>query len=128
MKYVFKIAALCALVLTFFACQPGCKSPCKVAEETYGYLVDNPEQFVACLYESEKMSEKDKAEIAGLIKEKGKDDFEGMTFHAVEEVISEDGTVATVKLESTDKNGKHDTEDVTLKKDDKGNWRVVLNK
>ena len=70
--------------------------------------------------------------LAAMLKEKASKEFEkkdGLkSYETLSEEISEDGNTAKVKMKFIYGNGTEDTDNIKLRKDDDGNWKIDMSK
>lgn len=127
-----------ALIALFIASCSGGNSPKVVAEKSMKCLVDKDfEGYVDLIYFSDKDMEsadfqESKKQLAALIKDKGeksiskKDNIK--SFETISEEIAEDGNTANVKMKVVYGNGEEEANDIKMRKDKDGNWKIDMGK
>ena len=119
----------------FSACGGGGNTPTKVAEQAAKCMQDKDyEGFVDLMYvenEEGKDLESEKKMVAGMLQAKAESSLnekQGIqSYEVTSEEISEDGNEAVVKTK-IEFEKKTDEDDVKLKKDADGNWKIDMSK
>ncbi len=133
MKSLLKVFAAFSLFL-LVAC--GGNTPSAVAEKAYGYMKDG--EYAKCvelMYSDTENSEEYEAGakmMEGMLQasyEKAKAKNGGIkSYEVVSEELSEDGEEAVVNMKVTYEDGSVDDEDMKLKKNKDGDWKLYLGK
>lgn len=128
------------LVIVLALCMAGCGSsntPSAVAEKAVNYLKDgNYEAYAELFYHPENATpeevEKQKQFVVSLFKEKyekSKKQNGGIkSFEILSEEVDEEAGTATVSLVLTYEDGSTDDSELTMKKDEKGDWKLNMSK
>lgn len=133
-----KLTGFIILLIVAFT-MSGCSdnSPRAVAEKALSYMQkENWEGYVDLMYitdKENKNNDKNKKEFVELLKDKGGKVIEKKggikSYEILSEEISEDGNTAIVKTKIVyGKDGLEENENIKLKKDDNGNWKIDLGK
>lgn len=132
MKNLFSLLAIAAFALITWSCSSN--TPTGVAKQSIEAIEKGDyEGYVDLLYiKNDKNKEETKQQLVALMKEKGAKTVEqkqGIKSCTVEEeTLSDDGEKATVKMKVLYGNGKEETEDFSLRKDEDGNWKIDIGK
>lgn len=137
MKNVIRLFAL-ACVMMLAACGSS-NTPTATAEKAVECLKSqNFDGFVDMLYvEADKRGteeyQKGKEEMAAMLKDKYQQSMESgkggiSDYEVLSEEVDEEAGTAVVKLKTTYGDGSTNENSMKLKKDEEGNWRVVLGK
>ena len=137
MKKLMTIVGVIILTLVMTACSSN--TPSKVAEKSVACIQKGDfEGYVDLIYvNKEEAKNKEKLEnekqmLTAMLKEKASKEFEkkdGLkSYEALSEEISEDGNTAKVKMKIVYGNGTETTDDIKLRKDDAGNWKIDMSK
>lgn len=118
-KILARLCMVVAVALFVVGCKKG---PDAVAVKFFECVADGKYEKAADYASS---STKPLVAMMNAMPAEAKEEMKGSKIKAVETKI--DGDKATVKLEITDKNGKVDTDDVDLVKED-GEWKVNVKK
>ena len=127
------------LILTLVMTSCNSNTPTKVAEKSIAYIQKGDyEGYVDLIYQK-KEEGKDKKEIedekqmlVAMMKDKATKKFEKQdgikSYEALSEEISEDGKTAIVKMKIVMGDGSETTDDIKLRKDEDGNWKLDIGK
>lgn len=132
MKNLFKALAIASLAIILWSCSSN--TPSGVAKQAIVAVEKGDyEGYVDLLYlENNKDKEETKQQLVALMKEKGAKTVEqkqGVKSCTVEEeIISDDGKKAKVKMKVVYGNGKEETENMSLRKDENGKWKIDIGK
>lgn len=133
MKKLFLGAIALVAMFIVTSCGGGANTPSEKALEMYGYIQDGDfDSYVDGIYfkESDRKDEKKMSEFKSMISEKGKQTLEKCEgikdVEVLEEVISEDGKSATVKVKLTFGNGDDDTKSDKFILDENGEWKSKI--
>lgn len=139
MKQLIKMCLLFAVAMAMFACTGG-NTPSAVAEKSVKCIInDDYEGYVDMMYFDAKITadkeqfEQQKKQWAAMLKEKVTKSMEKngkkmKSGKAVSEEISEDGDRATVVMTVKYDDGTEATDNVKLRKDKDGNWKLDAGK
>ena len=131
-----KLSYLLMLAIVFILSACSSNTPSAVAEKFTQLINDNEfEDAVEMLYvkpglDADQVA-KDKENIVKMLTELSKkktDKDIATSIEATNETLNEAGDEATVTVKMTMKDGKTDENDVRLKKDENGDWKVMLGK
>ena len=137
MKKLSMILGVILMALIMVSCNSN--TPTKVAEKSVACLQKGDyEGYVDLIYaKKEEMKDKEKFEnekkmLVAMLKDKASKKFEKndgiKSYEALSEEISEDGNTAKVKMKIVWGNDQEDTDDIKLRKDDDGNWKIDMSK
>lgn len=127
------------LILTLVMTSCNSNTPTKVAENSIACIQKGDyEGYVDLIYQK-KEEGKDKKEIedekqmlVAMMKDKATKKFEKQdgikSYEALSEEISEDGKTAIVKMKIVMGDGSETTDDIKLRKDEDGNWKLDIGK
>ena len=127
------------LILTLAMTSCNSNTPIKVAEKSIACIQKGDyEGYVDLIYQK-KEEGKDKKEIedekqmlVAMMKDKATKKFEKQdgikSYEALSEEISEDGKTAIVKMKIVMGDGSETTDDIKLRKDEDGNWKLDIGK
>lgn len=127
------------LILTLVMTSCNSNTPTKVAEKSIVCIQKGDyEGYVDLIYQK-KEEGKDKKEIedekqmlVAMMKDKATKKFEKQdgikSYEALSEEISEDGKTAIVKMKMVMGDGSETTDDIKLRKDEDGNWKLDIGK
>ena len=127
------------LILTLVMTSCTSNTPTKVAEKSIACIQKGDyEGYVDLIYQK-KEEGKDKKEIedekqmlVAMMKDKATKKFEKQdgikSYEALSEEISEDGKTAIVKMKMVMGDGSETTDDIKLRKDEDGNWKLDIGK
>ena len=127
------------LILTLVMTSCNRNTPTKVAEKSIACIQKGDyEGYVDLIYQK-KEEGKDKKEIedekqmlVAMMKDKATKKFEKQdgikSYEALSEEISEDGKTAIVKMKMVMGDGSETTDDIKLRKDEDGNWKLDIGK
>ena len=127
------------LILTLVMTSCNRNTPTKVAEKSIACIQKGDyEGYVDLIYQK-KEEGKDKKEIedekqmlVAMMKDKATKKFEKQdgikSYEALSEEISEDGKTAIVKMKIVMGDGSETTDDIKLRKDEDGNWKLDIGK
>ena len=127
------------LILTLVMTSCNSNIPTKVAEKSIACIQKGDyEGYVDLIYQK-KEEGKDKKEIedekqmlVAMMKDKATKKFEKQdgikSYEALSEEISEDGKTAIVKMKIVMGDGSETTDDIKLRKDEDGNWKLDIGK
>lgn len=130
---------VCALAMALMMTSCGGNTPQKAAEKAVECIQDeNYEGYVDMIYmkpDDTKNAEDvktSKQTLTALLKDKASKQKEkngGIEkYETISEELSEDGNTAVVKMKLTYGDGSEKEEDLKMRKDEKGNWKVDLGK
>lgn len=131
-----KLSYLLMLAIVFILSACSSNTPSAVAEKFTQLINDNEfEDAVEMLYvkpglDADQVA-KDKENIVKMLTELSKkktDKDIATSIEATNETLNEAGDEATVTVKMTMKDGETDENDVRLKKDENGDWKVMLGK
>lgn len=131
-----KLSYLLMLAIVFILSACSSNTPSAVAEKFTQLINDNEfEDAVEMLYvkpglDADQVA-KDKENIVKMLTELSKkktDKDIATSIEATDETLNEAGDEATVTVKMTMKDGETDENDVRLKKDENGDWKVMLGK
>lgn len=131
-----KLSYLLMLAIVFILSACSSNTPSAVAEKFTQLINDNEfEDAVEMLYvkpglDADQVA-KDKENIVKMLTELSKkktDKDIATSIEATNETLNEAGDEATVTIKMTMKDGETDENDVRLKKDENGDWKVMLGK
>lgn len=131
-----KLSYLLMLAIVFILSACSSNTPSAVAEKFTQHINDNEfEDAVEMLYvkpglDADQVA-KDKENIVKMLTELSKkktDKDIATSIEATNETLNEAGDEATVTIKMTMKDGETDENDVRLKKDENGDWKVMLGK
>ena len=137
MKKLMTILGVLILTLVMTSCNRN--TPTKVAEKSIACIQKGDyEGYVDLIYQK-KEEGKDKKEIedekqmlVAMMKDKATKKFEKQdgikSYEALSEEISEDGKTAIVKMKMVMGDGSETTDDIKLRKDEDGNWKLDIGK
>ena len=137
MKKLITILGVLILTLVMTSCNSN--TPTKVAEKSSACIQKGDyEGYVDLIYQK-KEEGKDKKEIedekqmlVAMMKDKATKKFEKQdgikSYEALSEEISEDGKTAIVKMKIVMGDGSETTDDIKLRKDEDGNWKLDIGK
>ena len=133
------MTVLGVLILTLVMTSCNSNTPTKVAEKSITCIQKGDyEGYVDLIYQK-KEEGKDKKEIedekqmlVAMMKDKATKKFEKQdgikSYEALSEEISEDGKTAIVKMKIVMGDGSETTDDIKLRKDEDGNWKLDIGK
>ena len=133
------MTVLGVLILTLVMRSWNSNAPTKVAEKSIACIQKGDyEGYVDLIYQK-KEEGKDKKEIedekqmlVAMMKDKATKKFEKQdgikSYEALSEEISEDGKTAIVKMKIVMGDGSETTDDIKLRKDEDGNWKLDIGK
>lgn len=139
MKNLIKTALLLVVAVAMCACSGG-NTPSAVAEKAMKCIIDEDyEGYVDLIYMNEKAEmdkeklDEQKKQYAAMLKEKMTKSAEKRgkkmkSAKAQSEEISENGEKATVTMLVKYDNDTEETDDIKLRKDKTGNWRIDAGK
>ena len=133
------MTVLGVLILTLVMTSCNSNTPTKVAKKSIACIQKGDyEGYVDLIYQK-KEEGKDKKEIedekqmlVAMMKDKATKKFEKQdgikSYEALSEEISEDGKTAIVKMKIVMGDGSETTDDIKLRKDEDGNWKLDIGK
>ena len=135
MKKIILSLFVAVAALALWSCGDS-NTPSAVAEKSVKCLQNSDyEGYVDLLgtgTKDGKDSEEGKEQLVALLREKGEktmNEKQGLkSYEVLSEEISEDGNKATVEMKIVYGNGEEKTDKVKLKKNDKGEWRIIWGK
>ena len=133
MKKLFFSMFVAVVTLTLWSCG-NANTPSAVAEKAVKCIQKADYEGYVDLMNLKKTDEgnNEKEQLVALLREKGTKAMEkkqGLkSYEVLSEEISEDGNKATVEMKIVYGNGEEKTDKVKLKKNDKGEWRIIWGK
>lgn len=131
MKKTIKTWAMAALALALWSCS---NSPSGVAKKAMGCMQDKDYKGYLELVDmgGKELTDEQKDEYASLLDNKASaelDKKDGIkSYEVTDETIAEDGKTATVKVTTVYGDGTEKTQDMKLKKNDDGDWKIDAGK
>ena len=127
------------LILTLVMTSCNSNTPTKVAEKSIDCIQKGDyEGYVDLIYQKKeegrdkKEIEDEKQMLVAMMKDKATKKFEKQdgikSYEALSEEISEDGKTAIVKMKMVMGDGSETTDDIKLRKDEDGNWKLDIGK
>lgn len=135
MKKLFGFLALMTALFIMTSCGGG-NSPKAVTEKAMNALLDkNYDEFVEYIYITPKEGEDiegSKKMLSGMMQSKADKTYEkkgGLkSYEVLSEEIDESGEKGAVKVKIEFGNGNTEEDDMKLRKDDKGDWKIDMGK
>ncbi|MBR1687891.1 MAG: DUF4878 domain-containing protein [Prevotella sp.] len=125
MKKILMSALVCVIAFAVASCAGG-NTPSAVATKAMECAMQKDYKGLVDLFDIPEEKAAEKEQLVQLFEQKGSSAPKVESFKVLDETI--DGDKAVVKMEVTDKDGKTDTSDMKLVKNDKGEWKLDMSK